>query len=110
VSTSDQVRAEEREAREQQRHMERMAREAQRIRDREAAAARRARATELRGQLFHAIAGERVAAREYSRALTAYERCSDRREAELGRALDVAYARSMQASQLVRELREELGS
>jgi hypothetical protein len=46
--------------------------------------------------------------REYGKALTAYERASEKREAELGRALDRAYANAMAATNRERTLREEL--
>jgi hypothetical protein len=110
VSMADQVRAEEREARERQRRTERLQRAAATARERQVQHEQQQLRAIRRGELTGALRAERAAAREYGRALTAYERCSDQREAQLGRALDVAYMRSLQASQRVRDLREELGS
>lgn len=107
-AVAEQVRAEERSAREQHRHMVRMAAEARRSRERVAAEAVRLRRKSLRVQLANAERDAAGYCREYSKALTAYRRCPDHREAEYGRALDRAFLWALAATDKARGLREEL--
>jgi hypothetical protein len=68
---AEQVRAEERAARDQHRHMQRMAAEARRSRQRMTAEAARVRRKSLRAQLAHAERDAAGYCREYGKALTA---------------------------------------
>lgn len=90
------VQEEEREARArhahmQRAHMQRMQQAAARKRAEDRKAERRAAVRAARQRLEETRRRASAACREYSKALTAYAGCSDRREAELGAALDKAY-------------------
>lgn len=106
---ADQVRAEERAAREQHRHMERMRREAERAREREAAEERRMGRARHKIELTTAERTARDRCREYSRALAAAHRRPGRPWDELDRELDRAYRSAQAACDRLRGYRVQYG-
>lgn len=108
MSVREEVRAEERAARERQAHMDRMVRESLAARATAGRGVKREQARVLRGQIRAAESAERTAHREYERWGQRYSDASDEQAEAMGSICDQKFKDAMTATDTVQRLRREL--